>query len=202
MSRARVHIGCGPQALAGWINVDNQPYPGVDRVLDVTLGLPFSDVEYLFAEHLLEHLAYDDALNFLRECRRVLAPDGTLRLSTPNLDWVLRTHYQPELWKGDTDAVHDCFNLNRAFKGWGHQFLYNRQSLAATLRLAGFGVVEDCRYGESRHDALRGIERHATYPDEPSLPHVLVVEASGQSPGVEPSVETELMEFRRAIDAF
>lgn len=201
MSRARVHIGCGPQALAGWINVDNQPYPGVDRVLDVTLGLPFSDVEYLFAEHLLEHLAYDDALNFLRECRRVLAPDGTLRLSTPNLDWVMRTHYQPQLWKGEADAVHDCFILNRAFKGWGHQFLYNRQSLAATLRLAGFGVVEECRYGESRHDALRGIERHETYPDEPSLPHVLVVEASGQSSGVEPSVETELMEFRRAIDA-
>lgn len=201
MSRTRLHIGCGPQALAGWTNVDNRPYPGVDRILDVTIGLPYSDVEYLFAEHLIEHLAYDDALNFLRECRRVLAPDGVLRLSTPNLDWVLRTQYLPELWKCDDDAVRDCFVLNRAFKGWGHQFLYNRQSLAATLRLAGFGVVEECGYGESRHEALRGIERHDTYGDEDTGPHVLIVEASGRSSGAEPSTEAQIAEFRLAIDS-
>ncbi|MGK2856662.1 MAG: class I SAM-dependent methyltransferase, partial [Thermoanaerobaculia bacterium] len=176
MSRTRLHIGCGPQVLSGWTNVDNQAYPGIDHVLDVTIGLPFANVEYVFAEHFVEHLAYDDTLNFLRECRRVLAADGVLRASTPNLDWVLRTHYHPELWKGDADAVRDCFNMNRAFKGWGHQFLYNRQSLAATLRLAGFGRIEECLYGESTHEALRGLERHETYPDEPTLPHVLVME--------------------------
>lgn len=200
MPRTRLHVGCGPQVLQGWTNIDNQPYPGIDHVLDVTLGLPFHDVEYLFAEHFIEHLSYDDALNFLRECRRVLAPDGVLRLSTPNLDWVMATHYHPELWRGDADAVRDCFMLNRAFRGWGHQFLYNRQSLAGTLRLAGFDTIEECSYGESRHDVMRGIERHETYPDTPSLRHVLVVEASGQGTGSDSSTEAEVAEFRRAID--
>ena len=201
MARPRLHIGCGPQALPGWINIDNQPYPGVDRVLDITLGLPFSDVELVFAEHLIEHLPYDHALNFLRECRRVLAPDGVLRLSTPNLDWVVRTHYRPELWTGDDDAVRECFRTNRAFKGWGHQFLYNRQSLTATLRLAGFATIEQTAYGESRYDALRGIERHETYPDEPSLPHVIVLEASGIRAGSDRITEECLAEYREAIDA-
>ena len=200
MTRTRLHIGCGPQVLDGWTNVDNQPYPGIDCVLDVTLGLPFTDVEYIFAEHFIEHLSYDDALNFLRECRRVLAPDGVLRLTTPNLDWVMATHYQRETWTGDADAVAACFVVNRAFRGWGHQFLYNRQSLEAALQLAGFGVFESCAFGESSRAVFRGIERHETYPDTPTIPHLVVIEASGTSAGADATTNEVVAHFRRVID--
>lgn len=177
--RQRLHIGCGPQRMEGWVNIDNQAYPGVDVVLDVTLGLPFENAEYVFAEHFIEHLSLDDARNFLRESRRVLAEDGILRLSTPNLDWVWSTHYHPGQWSSDAQAMNECFSLNRAFRGWGHQFLFNRQTLEATLHDVGFAHVSWSSYGESDHEALRGIEKHETWEDEPSLPHVLVVEASG-----------------------
>jgi predicted SAM-dependent methyltransferase len=200
MPRTRLHVGCGPQILAGWTNVDNQTYPGVDHVLDVTIGLPFHDVEYVFAEHFIEHLSFDDAFNFMRECRRVLADDGILRLTTPNLDWVMETHYRRESWATDGDAIDACFRTNRAFRGWGHQFLYNRQSLDAALRLAGFASIESCAYGESRHEPLRGIERHETYPDAPSLPHILVLEASGRGTETSASVRAAIDEFRSAID--
>jgi predicted SAM-dependent methyltransferase len=200
MPRTRLHIGCGPQILAGWTNVDNQAYPGVDHVLDVTLGLPFTGVEYVFAEHFIEHLSFDDGLNFMRECRRVLADDGILRLTTPNLDWVMDTHYRRESWSSDADAIDSCFRTNRAFRGWGHQFLYNRQSLSAAARLAGFGSIEICAYGESRHELLRGIERHETYPDVPSLPHILVVELSGRGSESSSRLLGAIGEFRSAID--
>ena len=36
----RLHIGCGQQAIAGWINIDNQGLPGVDQVLDVRQRAP------------------------------------------------------------------------------------------------------------------------------------------------------------------
>jgi predicted SAM-dependent methyltransferase len=165
--------------MEGWVNVDNQPYPGVDVVLDVTLGLPFENVEVVFAEHFIEHLSLDDARNFLRESRRVLAEDGILRLSTPNLDWVWSTHYHPGQWESGEHAISECFALNRAFRGWGHQFLFNKATLEATLHDTGFAAVTWCRYGESEHEGLRGIERHETWQDEPQLPHVLVAEASG-----------------------
>src|SRR3712207_8115900 len=42
--RMNLHLGCGTVILPGWVNVDSQPYPGVDRVLDVRAGLPFEDV--------------------------------------------------------------------------------------------------------------------------------------------------------------
>ena len=56
----RLHIGCGQQAIPGWINIDNQGLPGVDQVLDVRRGLPFADVATIYAEHFLEHLSLED----------------------------------------------------------------------------------------------------------------------------------------------
>ena len=69
--------------------------------------------------------------------RRVLQDDGVLRLSTPNLDWVWFTHYRLEM--SETEQTLACFAINRAFRGWGHQFLYNERTLRSTLLDAGFG---------------------------------------------------------------
>ncbi|MEO8219055.1 MAG: hypothetical protein ABI718_18420 [Acidobacteriota bacterium] len=197
----KLHVGCGQVALAGWTNIDNQPLRGVDRVLDVTQGFPFRDVAYIFAEHFIEHLSYEDAAKFLTECRRSLRDDGVLRLSTPNLDWVWMTHYHRGAWSNSEEQVRDCFNLNKAFRGWGHQFLYNLQTLRDTLLSTGFAEVELAAYGESRHPSLRGLERHETYADDPDLPHILVVEAHGRSSGKPHSLDEPLRDFREAVSA-
>jgi predicted SAM-dependent methyltransferase len=196
----RLHVGCGQEAISGWINIDNQPLPGVDRVLDVRGGLPFSGVAAIYAEHFIEHLAFEDGLAFLAECRRVLAPEGVLRLSTPNLDWVLTTHYR---WQDVTppDRVADCIKLNRAFHAWGHQFLYNQETLAAAFRSAGFAHVRFHRYGESEREELRGLERHERWGDQEKLLHVLVAEAWGTA-AREPIAPAELLEdFRETMSA-
>ncbi len=193
----RLHIGCGQQSIPAWINIDNQGLPGVDQVLDVRHGLPFANVAAIYAEHFLEHLGLEDGLDFLAECRRVLREDGILRLSTPNLDWVLLTHYRgPQA--ADDDAREDAIRLNRAFHGWGHQFLYNRAMLASAVKSAGFARVSFCRYGESDVAELKGLERHETWEDTPDLPHVLIVEASGAA-RPEKIPEKLLREFREAI---
>jgi predicted SAM-dependent methyltransferase len=195
----RLHIGCGQQSIPGWINIDNQGLPGVDQVLDVRRGLPFRGVTAIYAEHFLEHLSLDEGLAFLRECRRVLGADGTLRLSTPNLDWVIVTHYHG--WSiPDEEARLDCVRINRAFHGWGHQFLYNRSMLSSALLAAGFERVVPCRYGESPTPELSGLERHETWQDTPDLPHVLIAEASGQ--GAPVAIPADILkEFREAESA-
>lgn len=196
----RLHVGCGTEAIPGWVNLDNKALPGVDRVIDVTAGLPFDGVSAIYAEHFIEHLSLDQGLAFLRECRRALRDDGVMRLSTPNLDWVYLTHYRVGQWPGAEESVSDCFVLNRAFHGWGHQFLYNRETLAAVLRASGFASVSFHRYGESGVEALRGLERHRTWEDTPELPHVIIAEATGRAAAVELPAKL-LAEFREAITA-
>lgn len=171
----RLHVGAGRERLEGWVNIDIQDLPGVDVVADVTEGLDFRNAEAVYAEHFLEHLRVDQGIDFLAECHRCLAPGGLLRLSTPNLDWVWLTHYHPQA--PAEVKQREALTANRAFHGWGHRFLWNRELLAAALEACGFDDSTWCRWGESEHELFRGVERHETYADDPQLPHVLVVEA-------------------------
>lgn len=195
----RLHIGSGQEILADWLNVDTQPYPGVDLVLDVTQSFPFQNVELIYAEHFIEHLAYADAAAFLRNCRKALRIDGILRLSTPNLDWVWMTQYRFGRWESLQQEIQDCFGMNKGFHGWGHQFLYNLAVLTETLHDAGFLNVKPCRYRESEHEELRGVERHEQYLDAPDLPHVIIVEASGVREDPSPFLDPTRSEFLAAV---
>ncbi len=171
-----LHIGSGRERLPGWVNVDLQTFLEADVALDVTRGLPFSNVARIFAEHFLEHLPVAGALRFLSEANRALEPDGWIRLSTPNLDWVWRHVYDADA-DSPRDRVLAGIHANRAFYGWQHKFIWNRELLRQALEAAGFEEVRWCRYGVSRLPEFDGIERHEVYDDEADVPHVLIVEA-------------------------
>lgn len=176
----RLHVGAGRHRLDGWVNLDIQALPGVDVVADVRAGLDYENVDAIYAEHFLEHLALDDALGFLLECHRVLRPGGWLRLSTPNLDWVWLSHYV--LDASAEDKQHRALMLNRAFYGWRHRFLWNREMLGRALAACGFEEISWRRYGESGRPDLAGLEGHETYDDSPELPHVIIAEAQRGEP--------------------
>jgi predicted SAM-dependent methyltransferase len=198
---SRLHVGCGSVRLDGWVNVDRFPSPAADFVYDVRYGMPLRELSYVYAEHFIEHLGYLDAMKFLRDCRGALGVNGVLRLSTPNLDWVYRTQYHPGEWKADAEAVRDCFWMNKAFRAWGHQFLYNMQTLRSALREAGFATIVARSFRESSHEALRDLEQHETWHDLPGIPHVLIVEADGVSSAGEPMLEELAADYLIASSA-
>jgi len=81
-----LQVGAGPHNLPGWLNSDIEPMR--DQIyLDVTQPFPFRDetFRYVYAEQLIEHLPYEQAVFFLKESRRVLMSGGKIRLATPNL---------------------------------------------------------------------------------------------------------------------
>ena len=172
----RLHVGSGEKRIHGWINVDIKRLHDVDVVADATKSLRFTDADAIFAEHFLEHLRLDQAIDFFEVAHRTLRGDGWIRLSTPNLEWVLETHYR-RLAEGKSKRE-SALEINRAFRGWGHQFLWNREMLQEVLELCGFTGLRWCRYGESDLPVFLGLERHDAYDDLPELGHVLIVEAT------------------------
>jgi hypothetical protein len=98
----------------------------------------------------------------------------------------MKTHYRSQAWSSDEDAFEDCVRLNRAFHGWGHQFLYNRQTLAKTLRIAGFAEATFHDFGESDRPELSGLEQHEPSVDTRDLPHVVIVQATGVARPIAP----------------
>ncbi len=182
----RVQVGCGPHnILESWWNVDIRDFEGIDRVMDVAKPWPWKDsLRYVYGEHFIEHLSFDQAVSFLTYAGNALIVDGKIRLSTPSLEWVLKTHFDFE--KEDLNTrLKNSFGVNRAFHGWGHQFLYSKEMLQAVLEGVGFSDITWCEYGKSDDRSLTNLEQHGTPSFGYGFPSVWIVEARKTSKKME-----------------
>jgi len=79
-------IGCGRKKLPGSVGIDFSPMSDADITLNLNAELlPFPDgsVDFIHSSHALEHLTADGFLNVMKECYRVLNPEGQLYLLVP-----------------------------------------------------------------------------------------------------------------------
>lgn len=160
-SLLKLNLACGPNYLDGWVNIDIDSEVA-DIQSDLTKPLPFEDstVSHIYAEHFIEHIDQQDALYFLQECKRVLAPKGVLRLSTPSLYYLLVNYLEfnitawGDLWTPPTRA----HMLNEGMRSWGHKFLYDADEIQRLSFEAGFNNIRFEQWGESQHSELKGLE--------------------------------------------
>lgn len=180
----KLHLGCGNNFLSGWLNTDICN-GGEVKFLDAGKNFPFKDetFEYIFSEHLFEHLTMEEGLIMLQECFRVLKFGGHLRLTTPNLDFLIRLYESPEekchkdyirwsintfdevaarYYENDKEDIPAMFVLNNFIRGWGHRMVYNQPVLKKILERVGFKNVKICNSGESSWPVLKGVEHHDT----------------------------------------
>jgi len=188
----RVNIGSGANALAGWLNGDVWPAPGV-VFIDALGRLPFDAevVQCINAEHFIEHLCIEDGARFPAEAHRVLAGNGVLRLTTPDLERLMAMYMGLAEPTGDALLAHHrkvhgrpaedlCSWFNDHMHRWGHQHLYDPQALERALARAGFENVQRCRFGESSDLRLVGVERHDEGVTWMRSAYLLIVEARKQ----------------------
>jgi predicted SAM-dependent methyltransferase len=95
-ARTLLNVGCGSTFDPAWTNVDCSPaHPGIQKV-DIRHGLPFSPNCFaaVYASHVLEHLTLEHGGEFLAECRRVLRPNGVIRLAVPDLEGIAKLYLE------------------------------------------------------------------------------------------------------------
>jgi predicted SAM-dependent methyltransferase len=180
----KLHLGAGPGSPPGWLSTDVTPLSDEVVRLDATEAFPIPDdaFDYVFSEHMIEHMPWRSGLAMLKECNRILKPGGTIRVATPDLAVLLA------LYRGQGDpageryvrwivdrclpeprAYKAAFVINNAFRSWGHQFLYDAELLEMALREAGFTGMRRCAYGASDDANLRGIESHGHNIGDPEI---------------------------------
>lgn len=167
----RLHLGCGPNLIPGWVNAD---IVDGDVRADLRRGLPFADgsARFVYLCHLLEHLAYpDEALPLLREIHRVLAPGGVVRIVVPDIEIPLRAYADDDrdfftersrhwTWADPASSrlaqFLDYAGANRdPFDLVGHKYGYDFETLANALAKAGFGQAVRSSHQQSAHPELR-----------------------------------------------
>jgi predicted SAM-dependent methyltransferase len=94
----RLHWGCGSWRPDGWINSDRKEGPGIDISCDILNGLPLDtgSIDYAVSIHALQEESYPDLVPVLKELRRVLRPNGVLRLGLPDLDRTIQAYLRKD----------------------------------------------------------------------------------------------------------
>ena len=150
----KLHVGCGPRVLKGWVNIDltydtnignmgDKWYPPLIRgdesdllVMDVTeKPLPFPDgsVDIIFHEDFIEHLCQRDQIRFLAEALRVLKASGGHRVNTPSL---LQVRRRSDFSKGFHGVC-----TNPEWDRWKHKNVLTQATLEEMALMVGYSRV-------------------------------------------------------------
>jgi SAM-dependent methyltransferase len=169
----KINIGSGLSGIPGWLNLDNSPtitlsrIPVANRLLktpawprdvqryDVRKGLRFADrsVRYIYSSHTFEHFTDAEALAIAKECFRVLAPEGILRIVVPDLALIVQEYLADPSPKAAQNFL-SRLSLNHSIHdvihpGSNHSQMFDGKALVHLLREAGFEQPEVLSFGKS-----------------------------------------------------
>jgi predicted SAM-dependent methyltransferase len=195
----KLHVGCGSNIIESWLNTDIQTQDSRIAYLDAGRAFPLPDsaFDYVYSEHIFEHLTFSQGLNMLKECFRVLKPGGHVRLATPDIDFLMGLYNEPEKeihkkyvkWSTNRfmpeisntlqeNEYSAAFVVNNFFHDWGHKVLYNFEGLELILKKTGFSNIIRQEVGKSDVLVYKQLEKHGEIiPKEFNELETIVVEA-------------------------
>lgn len=151
-----VQFGSGPNKLPGWDNRD------LETDIRKPLPFPIGSVDFILAEHVIEHVEFREGVFFLGECLRVLQPGGVLRLAFPDItreipieDYraCIAPHYHRQI-----NCPEDVWLS--ILLDWGHRSCWSKEMALRVLMAVGFESATPRLYGSSPYHQLCGVEGH------------------------------------------
>lgn len=187
----KLNLGCGSRVVDGWINVDyalgarlmKAPlFTAINRrirlfettwdrrifIHDLRKKFPWADgsADAVYSSHTLEHLSREDGRRFLRECFRVLKPQGLLRIVVPDLSVIISQYNDGKLNADDLldrlEVLSDgsggfLKRLLSPYISYPHRCMYDAKRLVAVMREVGFGAASRQPFDSGIGD-IRSIE--------------------------------------------
>lgn len=171
----KLQIGAQSNSIGGWLNVDIHPKTYEVAYMDATEPFPFEDnsLDYVFSEHMIEHITFESGKFMIKECFRTLKKGGKIRIATPDLAFLINLYskdkssiqnqyidFSIEKYFKNSAPAFDTLVINNFMRDWGHQFVHDEKSLTYLLKEAGFQSITRTKVGESTDENLRDIEQH------------------------------------------
>ncbi len=151
-----LNIGCGGWRLPSpFINIDQTgtqtPHDTFIQA-DIKLPLPFEDnsIDGILASHIFEHFDCIEARDVMRNCLKVLVPNGIMVASVPNISYFRSVHHEDtkensgrlfdeQMNRGNPNkSFFDCVIFMKECEEDYHKQILNEDSLWAIFRGAGF----------------------------------------------------------------
>lgn len=141
----KLEVGAGESPREGYEHMDCRALPHIEHVTDEPWWTSFEDnsLEAIYSRHFFEHLDRFQAHATLDEWHRILQPEGSLHIITPNLGYHAKQLSEPGMspffpakWTNREHAINSIY-------GWGisweqHLYGWTRNTLREALEQAGF----------------------------------------------------------------
>lgn len=141
-----LHLGCGKVNHPAFINVDGIPDAHIHYVRKIDdLSLFKNDsIDLIYASHCLEHFSHRKVLSVVAEWRRVLKVGGTLRLSVPDFDALVRMYQD---YGNDLTPIMEALCGGQDYKYNYHYTVFNKSFMVMLLAQAGYENIREWKPG-------------------------------------------------------
>jgi predicted SAM-dependent methyltransferase len=139
----KLNLGCGKRNFGdSWIHIDGSDYKHIHSHNIVNLPFENNSVDLIYASHVFEYFDREEAIDVLEKWKKVLKPNGILRLAVPNFKMYSKLYMEGTItldqcigpfygkWKmTDTETIY-------------HKTTYDKISLKSLLEQSGFRDVK------------------------------------------------------------
>ncbi len=142
----KLNLGCGNTYKDGFINIDAYNNTVADEQMLVDdLQYPSNSVEQIEAQQLIEHLGFFKTVYSLAEWFRVLKPEGTLTIETPDLETSFK-----KFLDGDLEVKKNVITwiYGHESEGMAHLFCFPSDLLELILIKTGFTEIKKSFFGK------------------------------------------------------
>jgi len=148
----KINMGCGWRDFGrDWIHIDAGKYKHLDYYSITDLdGIEDDSVDLIYASHVLEYFDRQSVPSLLKEWKRVLKPEATLRLAVPNFHEISR------LYSNGSYPLNNFVGLLYGRMPMGEQTIYHKtvydfSSLKKVLEDCGFRDIKNYDWRETSH---------------------------------------------------
>ena len=147
----KLHLGCGPRHIPGFVHIDVHVAGHVDIVGSVAhLPLRDASASLVYACHVLEHFDRWEYRNVLAEWFRVIEPGGLLRLAVPDFAACAALYYERGLEDGLSGLVGLIVGGQRHEYDY-HKMIFDEEYLCRDLLRTGFREARRWDWRDTEH---------------------------------------------------
>ena len=154
----KLHLACWHRYIPGWIHVDlcDMPHINYNSSMDHLPFIEDNSVDTIYISHGLSYLESSRVDAAFDEWWRVLQPNGTLRLSVPNLKAVWQIYERTDDINQLSGALYGRMSINTPLgqRTVQHQALYDIPTLTKLFTIHRFHNISLWDWRDTEHSAI------------------------------------------------
>jgi len=159
----KLHLGSGQRYLKGYVHIDLADYSHINYKHNIS-SLPMIENEstdLIYASHVLEYFDRNEVNNILKEWRRVLKPDGILRLAVPDFVQLVEVYLKTKDLQPILGPLYGRWPILGSSSVIYHKTVYDFRDMEQLLANNGFKSIKLWNWQEVFTDENEGFDDYS-----------------------------------------